>query len=74
MLNERKPVIVTVTDDKLESIYQVAELLTTKGLQVEQVLPLTGVIVGTSALNQISDLEKIDGVMGVEQEVVAYPL
>jgi hypothetical protein len=71
MSNQMKPVIVTVTDDKLESIYQVAELLATKGLQVDEVFPLTGVIVGNSSLENIPALEQIDGVMGCEEEATA---
>jgi predicted CoA-binding protein len=71
MSNQMKPVVITVTDDKLESIYQVAELLAINGFQVDEVFPLTGVIVGKSPLEQISALEQIDGVMGVEEEATA---
>jgi predicted CoA-binding protein len=71
MSNQMKPVIVTVTDDKLESIYQVAELLATNGFQVDEVFPLTGVIVGNSSLENIAVLEQIDGVMGCEEEATA---
>ncbi|MBW4619202.1 MAG: hypothetical protein KME17_07560 [Cyanosarcina radialis HA8281-LM2] len=61
-----------MTDDQLENIDRVADRLAAKGLKVERVLPMTGVIVGTSTPKQISALEQIDGVMSVEEEGVAY--
>jgi gentisate 1,2-dioxygenase len=72
MSEELKPVIVTVSDEQLENIYQVANHLAAEGLNVDQVFPVTGVIAGTSVPAQMSVLEKVDGVMSVEEEAVAY--
>ena len=66
-----KPVIVTVTDAKLADIHQVADQLKAKGMKVNQVLPRTGVISGSSAASKMSALEKVEGVMSVEEEAVA---
>jgi hypothetical protein len=38
-------------------------------MKVDQVLPATGVITGTAAPTKMSSLEKVDGVMSVEEEV-----
>ena len=65
------PVVVTVTDERLNDIQQVADQLAVEGLKVDQVLPVTGVIVGTTDPMQIPALEQVDGVMSVEDEVVA---
>lgn len=63
-----KPIIVTVTDAQLKNIQQVADQLTAEGMQVRRVLPITGVISGSYASVNLSDLEKVDGVMSVEEE------
>lgn len=66
-----KSFIVTVTDDKLKDIQKVADQLADKGMKVNRVLPITGVISGLCASNKVSDLEKVSGVMSVEEEAVA---
>jgi|GEM_PF-2985809 len=66
-----KSVIITVTDNKLKDIQKVADQLADTGLKVNRVLPITGVISGSCAPNKVSDLEKINGVLSVEEETVA---
>jgi len=66
-----KPIIVTVSDDKLKEIDEVAASLGAKGMKVDRVMPMTGVISGSSAATTISGLRKIPGVLSVEEEAVA---
>jgi hypothetical protein len=65
------PLIVTVSDEKLKDIKEVANHLAAKGMRVERVLPVTGVISGSAASSKLSALKKVDGVTSVEEEVVA---
>jgi hypothetical protein len=67
----RTPVIVTVGDARLASIGEVAEALKAKGLEVAQVMPLTGVITGSVAAARLRQLEAVEGVLSVEREAVA---
>ena len=66
-----KPIVVVVTDDMLPNIGQVAERLAAEGMKVERVMPITGVISGSYASADMSSLEKVDGVMSVEEEASA---
>jgi hypothetical protein len=66
--NENK-VIVTITDEALSTINEVAKTLSKKGLNVEQVHPITGVIVGSSLEDNIPGLKEVDGVLNVEKEL-----
>ena len=67
----RTSVIVTVSDERLGAIQEVADQLKTKGMTVERVLPVTGVIAGSLASSKMSRLRKVKGVMSVEEEVTA---
>ncbi len=67
----RTPVIVTVTDERLKTIQDVATRLRAKGMTVERVLPVTGVISGSTAPSKMSALKKVAGVMSIEEEVTA---
>jgi hypothetical protein len=67
-----KPVIVTVADDALTRIQEVAKQLASKGMKVKRVMPITGVISGLCPSNKASALEKVGGVVSVEEEVVAH--
>jgi len=40
-------------------------------MKVDRVMPVTGVIAGSCAASKVADLKKVDGVMSVEEEVVA---
>jgi predicted regulator of amino acid metabolism with ACT domain len=66
--NENK-VIVTITDEALSTINEVANKLSKKGLNIEQVHAITGIIVGSSSEDKISDLKNVDGVLNVEKEL-----
>ena len=65
------PVIVTVTDERLNDIKEVADQLVARGMRVERVLPVTGVISGSVASFQLAALREVDGVTSVEEEVTA---
>lgn len=71
MSKRSKSIIVTVTDHMLGDIEQVAQKLAAKGMKVNQVLPITGVISGSCAPAKMSALEKVDGVASVEEEASA---
>ena len=65
-----KSVIVTVTDEMLPSIQRVADDLASRGLRVDRVMPMTGVISGSLSAD-LSELRGIEGVMSVEEELTA---
>jgi hypothetical protein len=64
-----KSVVVTVSDDALETIDSVAKKLAAKGLKVTQVMPLTGVITGSISGKGFGELESIPGVASVEDDL-----
>ena len=71
MAAKSKPIIVTITDDGLKDIQKIARALKAKGMTVSQVMPVTGVIAGSSPSAKLSALKKVPGVSSVEQEAVA---
>jgi hypothetical protein len=73
MAEKLKSIIVTVADDALDNIQQLADKLTARGMKVERVMPVTGVISGSCAPSAIPVLEKEAGVMSIEEEVKAHP-
>jgi hypothetical protein len=74
MAEQLKRIIVTVADDALNNIQQLADKLTAKGMKVERVMPVTGVISGSVAPDKIPALEREAGVLGVEEEFEAQLL
>lgn len=66
--NQNK-VVVTITDEAMPNINKLADKLGKKGLKVNQVMPMTGVIVGSCAEEKMPDLKDVDGVMSVEKEM-----
>ena len=66
-----KSIIVTVADEMLGDIDQVAKKLAAKGMKVNQVMPITGVIAGSCASAKMSALEGVAGVTSVEEEASA---
>jgi len=70
-VKSRKPVIVTVSDRMLKNIHQLAEQLGAKGMKVDRVMPVTGVISGTLPSSKMSTLRTVDGVESIEEEVTA---
>jgi len=67
--SKAKPVIVTVDDDAMPRIHDVARHLGAAGLKVGQVMPLTGVITGQFSGDELSALKKVAGVASVELEL-----
>jgi hypothetical protein len=70
-LLKRRSIIVTVGDEALGSINQLADKLAERGMQVDQVMPVTGVIAGSVPASRLADLVTVDGVSSVEEELVA---
>jgi hypothetical protein len=66
---QTKSVIVTITDDGLKDITEIARKLTEHGMIVQQVLPITGVISGICSSASKAALGKIHGVHSVEDDV-----
>jgi hypothetical protein len=64
-----KSVIVTVSDEALTNIDQLADKLRKKGLKVERVLPITGVIAGAVAAAKVASMRKVQGVLSIEDEL-----
>jgi hypothetical protein len=64
-----KSVVVTVTDAALKDIQSIAKKLTAKGLKVDQVLPITGVISGSCPVGKEAGLRNVKGVHSVEEDV-----
>lgn len=71
MPKKRKPIIVTVADDALKNIHELADRLAAKGMKVDRVLPITGIISGSCPSTKMGDLENVDGVTSVEEETSA---
>lgn len=69
--DERKPIIVTVKDDALGEIHKLADDLKAKGMDVDRVMPITGVISGTCPTAAVRELHKLEGVLSVEEEAAA---
>ena len=68
---ESKSFLVTVTEEALPEIQQLAERLSDRGMKVSRVRPLTGVISGSFDAAKLDELKKVQGVMDVEEELVA---
>ena len=64
-------IIVTVADEALKDINELADKLAAKGMKVDRVLPITGVISGSAPSQKLSSLKKVAGVSSVEKELSA---
>ena len=64
-------VSVTVADSHLPEIHKLADSLRSKGMTVERVLPVMGVISGYCSADCLSDLESVAGVASVNRESYA---
>lgn len=68
------PVVVSVSEDHLERLDEIAGRLRAHGLRVDQTLTSLGTVTGRIAPSKIVDLEGVDGVASVERErVVQLP-
>lgn len=72
MAETMKPVIVTVADDMLPNIHRLADQLAAKGMKVSRVMPVTGVIAGVCPSSEMPAMQRVHGVMSVEEEAVAH--
>jgi len=70
---DTKSVIVTVADNALSDIHNLAKRLASCGMTVRRVLPTTGVISGSVSASRVSELRSESGVESVEEELRAYP-
>ena len=66
-----KRLVVTVSDEKLADIHAVAGELSERGLEVDRVLPVTGVITGSLGSGSVAGLHGVEGVASVEEEAVS---
>ena len=64
-------IIVTVADEAIDKIDELASQLKSKGMKVDRVMPITGVISGSAPSSKWSSLKKVAGVSSVEEEVSA---
>lgn len=64
-----KRVVVTVDDAALSDISKVKRSLTAKGMKVQQVMPITGVIAGSCLPAKVASLRTVKGVSSVEAEL-----
>ena len=71
MPGKSKPIIVTVSDEALSDIQRIADNLKAKGMNVDRVMSMTGVISGSSPPSRLPALKKISGVASVEEELSA---
>lgn len=72
MAVQRESVIVTVNDEGIDRIDEVARHLQEAGLKVDRVLPITGVITGSCPPSAQGPLSAVRGVSAVENEVKAH--
>lgn len=61
-------VSVTVDQQHLAVIGEVAEVLRSRGMQVEQVLTAIGIVIGSLPDERRSALDSVDGVQSVDEQ------
>jgi hypothetical protein len=66
---KKDSIVVTVTDEALPDIQSVVSRLREKGMSVNQVHPITGVITGMVAPSAKNVLRRVEGVNSVEEEL-----
>lgn len=66
---KHKPIIVSVADESLKDIHELADRLTAHGMTVDRVMPITGMITGTCASAKVPTLQALRGVASVEEQV-----
>ena len=65
---ERVSVVVSVDDDHLDSVAEVAERLRGAGMQVEEAMDSIGMVTGSVAPSRVPALAAVEGVGEVEPE------
>ena len=68
----KKSVVVTVADAAVGNIQQLADKLTAKGMKVDRVMPITGVVAGSVDPAKVPGLREVDGVLGIEDELMVH--
>lgn len=68
-MTKKKTIVVTVDDHALKDIKDLATRLSSKGMEVDRVMPITGVITGSCDAGKMSKLRGLEGVFSVEEEV-----
>jgi type II secretory pathway component GspD/PulD (secretin) len=63
-----KAIMVSVTDEYLNRINEVANSLTREGMKIEQTLSTVGIISGNIDEDKLVDIGQIPGVGSIEQE------
>jgi hypothetical protein len=63
-----KTVIVTISDDEIGRINEIAQELRQSGMQVDQILSTTGIISGSIESAALRKVRKIPGVASVEED------
>ena len=71
LAEKSQSIIVTVADEAIKNITELADKLAAKGMKVDRVMPITGVIVGSAPPKKLPSLKKMAGVLSVEKEVSA---
>src|SRR5262245_48925604 len=69
---KHKPVVVTGTDEGVEDIQNIAQKLSAKGMKVDKVMPITGVITGSLDSGSRAALKAVEGVHSVEDELEVH--
>ena len=69
----RKRIIVIVTDEALGEIQKLGEILKSKGMEIDSILQICGVISGSCLEDTISLLRQTPGVQTIEDEGIAFP-
>ena len=65
---ELQRIVVTCDEQYLPSIQQVAISLQNAGMQVEQILEISGIITGSAPTTLLSTLRSVSGVLAVEPD------
>lgn len=65
--NKTTAVIVTIADEAMEQLDTIKAALQANGLEIERVMPMLGVIAGTT-----SDLAPLRAIKGVESVSIDY--
>ncbi len=60
--------IASVQNDHLDHIEEVARKLRIKGCEINQILPITGVISGSVNIGQNFDELKVEGIAAIEKQ------
>ena len=68
MTTEPQQVVVTVDDDQLAEIGELAERLRLAGMRIDQVLGDIGVITGSLPTDRLTSAQRLPGVAAVERE------